>query len=168
VGARRLVLIRHAQASNAASDRDRPLSADGEAHATAIGAWLAEAGLEPDLVLLSPALRAQQTWERAAAALPSPSDAEVEDRIYDNTVDDLMAVIGDAPDHLATLAVVGHNPSVGEFAAALDDGKGDAAARDSLASGFPTGAVAVFSLAARFEDLAPETGTLTAFAVPQP
>jgi phosphohistidine phosphatase len=162
----RLVLIRHTQAGNAATDRDRPLTAAGEQHAAAIGAWLARAGVTPDLVLVSPAHRAQQTWEQAAAALTPRPDVSLEERIYDNTLDDLFAVIGEAPDHLATLVVVGHNPSVGEFAAALDDGEGDADAREALASGFPTGGVAVFSLAGPFEDLAPETGTLTDFAVP--
>ena len=163
---RRLVLIRHARAANAAVDRDRPLTADGEQHAAAIGAWLEQAGVLPDLVLVSPALRAQQTWQAAASSLTSPPDVSVEERIYDNTVDDLLAVIADAPDHLATLVVVGHNPSVGEFAAALDDGEGDADARNALESGFPAGAVAVFSLAGQFDEAGDGTGTLTDLTVP--
>ena len=156
------MLIRHAQATDAPRDRDRPLSEHGARRAAAIGPWLQRSGIVPDRVLVSPALRAAQTWA-AAAVGPEPT---VDDRIYENTVADLLAVLGELPDEVRTVAVVGHNPSIGELAAALDDGEGDASARADLQAGFPTGAVAVFAVPTPLSDIKSGGATLTDFAVP--
>jgi phosphohistidine phosphatase len=64
------------------------------------------------------------------------------------------------------LAVVGHNPSVGELAGVLDDGQGSPAARRDVDAGFRTGGVAVFSLATQFAGIAPGAATLSDFTVP--
>ena len=55
---RTLVLMRHAKSSWETDDPDleRPLSARGERDAEAAGRLLAERGLAPDVVLLSPAV----------------------------------------------------------------------------------------------------------------
>ena len=66
---RRLLLVRHAQAAAGPVDAERPLTKRGALHAAAIGSWLAQAGLVPDRVLVSPARRALQTWERANTSL---------------------------------------------------------------------------------------------------
>ena len=39
--------------------------------------------------------------------------------------------------NVRTVAVVGHNPSIGELAGGLDDGRGDPEARRGVRSGFP-------------------------------
>jgi phosphohistidine phosphatase len=163
---RRLVLVRHAQAAHAPADRERPLSESGAQAATAIGSWLERAGVVPNRVLVSPALRAAQTWERAAAALGADLPPTLDQRIYDNTVEAVLSAITETPDDVSTLVVVGHNPSVGELAFALDDGDGDRAAREDLHAGFPTGAVAVFELGTSFAELAAGAATLTEFEVP--
>ena len=147
-------------------DRDRPLSQHGAERAGIIGSWLQQAGVVPDRVLVSPALRAAQTWERAAASLGADLPPTTDDRIYVNTVDAVLSAIAETDDDVATLVVVGHNPSVGEFAFALDDGTGDPAAREDLHAGFPTGAVAVFGLTTSFAELAAGTATLTDLEVP--
>jgi phosphohistidine phosphatase len=160
------VLIRHAKAGEAATDIDRPLTEKGSRAAAAIGAWLARKELNPDLVLVSPARRAQQTWGQAAEALEGAPEPVVERRIYENTVESLLEAIGEGNDDVQILVVVGHNPSIGTLAFALEDGEGDPNARSQLADGFPTGAVAVFECALPFDDLRPDTATLTDFAVP--
>jgi phosphohistidine phosphatase len=163
---RRLLMIRHAQAAGAPVDRDRPLTAQGMRNAAAIGSWLEGNGYVPDRAVVSPALRTRQTWERVAEASPAGLAPEVDERIYDNTLDAVLAVITETPEDVQTLVVVGHNPSVGELAFALDDGEGDPDAQRKLHAGFPTGAVAVFEVAGFFADIAPEAATLTAFEVP--
>jgi phosphohistidine phosphatase len=163
---RRLLLIRHAQAAGAPVDRDRPLTGPGTRNAAAIGSWLAGNGYVPDRAVVSPALRTRQTWEQVADAFPAGLAAEVEERIYDNTVDAVLAVITETPEDAQTLVVVGHNPSVGELAFALDDGEGDPVAQRKLHAGFPAGAVAVFEVAGVFGDIAPGAATLTAFEMP--
>jgi phosphohistidine phosphatase len=163
---RRLLLVRHAKAADGIVDADRPLTRRGEERAAAIGAWLEQAGAVPDLVVVSPARRAAQTWELASAPLTSGRPPVVDARIYDNTVESLLEVIREAPDDVRTVAVVGHNPSIGELAAALDDGQGSPEAQDALDAGFPTGGVAVFVLPTSFAELEPGAATLSAFTVP--
>lgn len=162
---RRLLLVRHATAADGPVDVDRPLTADGEERAAAIGAWLRGTRVAPDRVLVSPARRAVRTWELAGASLSGPSPV-VDARLYDNTVEDLLEVIGETPDGAAMVAVVGHNPSIGVLASELDDGRGDPGARSRLQAGFPAGGVAVFDLAAAYHDLGPGAATLRAFSVP--
>jgi phosphohistidine phosphatase len=163
---RRLLLVRHAPAAGAAVDADRPLTARGEERASAIGSWLAQAGLAPDLVLVSPARRAAQTWSLAGAALPADLRAAVDARIYENTVDGVLSAIRETPEDVRILAVVGHNPSVGELAVMLDDGEGDEAAGRTLDAGFPAGGVAVFTVPASFGELEPGGAALSDFVVP--
>jgi phosphohistidine phosphatase len=134
----------------------------GVRQAAGLGAWLADGRLVPDCAVVSPARRAVQTWE---TAVPDVAP-DVEPRIYDNTVDDLLAVIRATPDGVDTLAVVGHNPSIGALAADLDDGDGDAAARADLEVGFPAAAVAVFVLSSVFADVATGTARLEAVRLP--
>ena len=149
---RRLVLVRHAKAEQGGPDLERALAKRGRADATALRRWLAEQGIVPDRVVSSPSRRTQQTWELAAP--PGSPDAQLDERIYDNTVEDLLAVIHSTPADAETLVVVGHNPSVAELAAAFDPTLRD----------YPTSATAIFAL----DDWAQApSGRLTASVVPR-
>jgi phosphohistidine phosphatase len=163
---RRLLLIRHAQAANAPLDHDRPLTEDGARHATAIGEWLAQTGLVPDRVLVSPARRARETWDRAAAVLGAQVEPSVEDRIYDNTVEALLAVLQEVDDEAGTVALVGHNPSIGALAGEVGDDQGDVGVRRQVDVGFRAGGVAVFDVPGGFSRIGPGVATLTDYRVP--
>ena len=68
----RLILLRHGKAeAHAASgqDFDRPLTERGRRDVALVARRLAEAGQVPDLVLVSPAARARETWEAMARAV---------------------------------------------------------------------------------------------------
>jgi phosphohistidine phosphatase len=157
---RRLVLVRHAEAGSAPLDRDRLLTPRGEREAEAVGAWLAELGVAPGRVVVSTARRTRQTWDRARAALVRAPEAELDERVYENTVDGLFEVVRETDQAVATLAVVGHNPAIGQLAHDLDDGDGSASARQEVGRRFPAGAVAVFDVGPRFADLGPGGATL--------
>jgi phosphohistidine phosphatase len=163
--ARRLVLVRHAKAADAPTDLVRPLSARGRRDAAAIGQLLAGRELAVDLVVVSPALRARQTWEAAETALSSKARVRVDDRVYENVPDRLLEIIHDTPTEVRVLAVVGHNPSMAGLAALLDDGTGDRPAARELTSGFATAAVAVYDVPAEWAGLQPHAATLQAFVV---
>ena len=163
---RRLLLVRHAKAADGPVDADRPLTTRGEKRAAAIGAWLERAGSVPDLVLVSPARRAAQTWELASAPSASGGAPVVDARIYENTVESLLEVIRETPDDVRTVAVVGHNPSIGELAAVLDDGQGSPEAREPSTRGSRPAASPCSCLPASFAELEPGAATLSDFTVP--
>ena len=65
---RRLMLLRHAKTENSAPsgrDQDRRLDDRGRIDAAEIGDWIGRHPPFPDSVLVSPAIRAHQTWEIA-------------------------------------------------------------------------------------------------------
>lgn len=164
---RRLVLIRHAKAGEGDVDRDRPLTGRGRRDAGAVGRWLARSGIVIDRALVSPALRARETWEAVAAELPGAGSAEVDDRIYDNETDTLLAVLHDLPAAVQVVALVGHNPSVEQLANHLDDGEGDPDSREQLADGYSTSGIAVFEIPGRWADIREHAATMTSFAAPR-
>ena len=68
-----LFLMRHGEASyQAHSDRERILTDTGRYHTSLMSNWLAKSVLEFDLVLVSPYLRAQQSWQEVSKHFPEP------------------------------------------------------------------------------------------------
>ena len=75
---RRLMLLRHAKTENDAPtgrDQDRRLDDRGRRDAAEIGGWIGRHPPFPDSVLVSPAVRAHQTWEIAWAGDEGPGAA---------------------------------------------------------------------------------------------
>ena len=144
---RRLMLLRHAKTERAAPgerDRDRKLMQRGRADAAAVGAYMAHHGLVPELALVSPARRAQETWALAAAAFGKPPRMVSDERIYNATPQALADVIADAAD-AGTLLLVGHNPGLQELAMQLI-AAGDVAMREQLKEKLPTAGLVVIDL----------------------
>lgn len=160
--ARQLIVIRHAKAASGPSDVDTPLTDKGRRDAAALGRWLAAQAITLDRAAVSPAVRARQSWEAVGSELREAVDTVTDERIYDNTVASLLDAIHDTPDEVTGLAVIGHNPGLGELAAALDDGAGDSAARQALAEGFATCTAAIFDVAGHWSAVQPDGLTLTA------
>jgi len=137
-----LILFRHAKAeavSDTGRDFERGLNARGRRDAALMGEVLARAGLAPDVVLVSPAWRAMQTWDAARPALPA-ARVEVRPELYLASLEQLAAAARAEPD-AARLMIVAHNPGLHEYALDLsgDDPEGRLPA-------FPTAAAAVFEL----------------------
>jgi len=146
---KRLILLRHAKAERSAPserDFDRPLSPRGLDEAARAGRVLAAAGLIPDVVLVSAAVRTVQTWAQAAPALP---DAKVHIRqdLYNAPAERLQAV-AEAERDAQTVMVIAHNPGVGSLAyeLAATATLAEAGLVQDLAQGFPTAAAAAFEL----------------------
>jgi phosphohistidine phosphatase len=147
---RRLMLLRHAKTENDAPsgrDQDRRLDHRGRADAAEIGGWIGRHPPFPDSVLVSPAVRAHQTWEIAWEAMkgtvPQPR-VELLPELYGADPPQLLQVIrmASATDP-QRLMIVGHNPGMHEMALALA-GSGDAGGRKALADNLPTSGLAVF------------------------
>lgn len=143
---RRIVLLRHAKADwPQVSDHDRPLADRGRGDAAAAGRWLAGAGVTPDLTLCSTATRTRQTWRLAAPELPRRPRTVYDERLYEASPGELIALINGVDDAVRDLMLVGHNPGIHELADALA-GEAEPEAGERLRrTGFPTCAIAVLS-----------------------
>jgi phosphohistidine phosphatase len=166
---RRLVLVRHAKSDwpEGVPDHDRPLSDRGRRDAGALGRWLRDTGLAPDLVVVSTARRARQTWERAAEAVGSPGEVRLDDRVYGADEDDLLAVLRGTPAAVGTLAVVGHSPGTERVALRLDDGTGYARDAARLRAKLPTTGVAVLDVGPDWGEVGPRSCRLVVVAAPR-
>ena len=171
---RRLMLLRHAKTENDAPtgrDQDRRLDNRGRQDAAEIGGWIGRNPPFPELVLVSHAIRAHQTWEIAWEAMkglaPEPQ-VELTPELYGADPAELLEVIRDASDpDPQRLMLVGHNPGIHELALALA-GSGDPAGRNALAGNLPTSGLAVFDFAIDdWSEVAFRRGRLVLFVSPK-
>lgn len=110
-----LLVVRHGKSDWAGDepDRERPLSRRGRRQAPETGAWIAKHHPTIDLAVVSPALRARETWDLVAAELSGGAPAlSIDERVYAAWGDELAEVIRSLPDDARTVALVGHNPGV--------------------------------------------------------
>ncbi|MEW2395557.1 histidine phosphatase family protein [Streptomyces sp. NPDC046862] len=166
---RRLVVLRHAKSAwpEGVPDHDRPLGPRGLRDAPAAGRALAAADCLPDLALCSTAERARATWELAAAQWDTPPPVRHDPRLYGADVPELLDVVREAPDEVATLLLVGHNPGLEELVLELAGDDLDDAL-DVVRAKFPTSAIAVLDWHGHsWKNLAPGAALLTAMTVPR-
>jgi phosphohistidine phosphatase len=147
---RTLIVFRHAKAAQVPglADQERPLTERGEHDAKRAGDEIRAAGLSPDAVLCSPALRTRRTAE---IAFPE-AEISYERDIYEAYPEELLELVRRADPDLATVVLCGHNPGVHELA--LELGGGD--------YGFRPGAYAVIQVESAWVDLWPGEGRLVA------
>jgi phosphohistidine phosphatase len=116
-------LVRHglAEARGEAwpDDTKRPLTADGMSRMRKAGRGLARLGVGLDVILTSPLVRARQTAEILAGELtPRPSLVTIDSLAPDASY---AALATDLEKHArkTRIALVGHEPGIGELAARL-------------------------------------------------
>jgi len=118
-----LYLVRHAVAEERSDewpdDDKRPLTHDGKVRMRQVVAGLRELDPDIDVVLTSPLVRAMQTAEILVDGLkPRPSLKEARVLAPDGTPAKVAEVVGAVRDARG-LALVGHEPNLGELAAWL-------------------------------------------------
>ena len=112
-----LILWRHADAEDGADDAARALTRKGLKQAARMGAWLDARLPKGARMIVSPAVRAQQT----AKALQR--DAHTSDRVNTGAHPrDILEAAG-WPGGSGTIVVVGHQPTLGAAAALALTGK---------------------------------------------
>lgn len=123
---RRLTLMRHADAQwkdPEVADFARPLNRRGSGEAEAMGRRLTELGLTPDLIMASPARRAQQTAEIVARELAMPPRSiHYEEALYLAAAQDILRLTRAIGPRVPHLMIVGHNPGISELAQLLAPG----------------------------------------------
>ncbi len=167
---RQLLLLRHAKAVPAdagMADFDRPLAPRGESSAAAIGRYLAEQDLAPDLVLCSPARRTRQTWEIAARQLPQTKIRFI-DELYDfGDGSALLGAIRRLGQDARRLMLVTHNPATQALALALA-GMAEKSLRRKMAEKYPTAGLALISFpTGNWAETAEGQGRLDRFVTPR-
>ena len=114
-----LILWRHAEAEEASGgqpDAKRRLTARGEKQAHEVAKWLRAHLPKKTRILVSPAVRAQQTAH--ALALPF----EVEPKIGPGADAAELLAAAQWPEHPGAVLLIGHQPTLGRLAALLLSG----------------------------------------------
>lgn len=159
----KLLLIRHAKAEAPAdtlSDHDRALTLAGRSAAAELATELANADLKPTVVLVSSAVRAQQTWKLMASTLGS-ADVRVIEDLYETDVEGLVAQVNAVEGDSGIVAVVGHEPTMSATAAFLAGTDSDTASLQRVAHGIPTGNAALLELEGSWSALGARGAKLT-------
>jgi phosphohistidine phosphatase len=165
-----LLLLRHAKSSwntEGVPDRDRPLSARGRRAAAAMRIAMRELGLVPDLILVSSAKR---TMETLSALEPWDDTPLIEplDDLYLAGEARLFATLRAVAETVRTVLLIGHNPGMHELAMALTDPRTSAERLvRGVGEGFPTGALAEYSVAGPWSRLGASSGRLMRFLTPR-
>ncbi|MFI1471706.1 SixA phosphatase family protein [Streptomyces wuyuanensis] len=164
---RRIVLLRHAKADwPQVSDHERPLADRGRMDAPVAGRKLADTGIPFDLALCSTATRTRETWKLAVQELPERPRTVYEERLYEASLGDLLALLNETPDEVDDLLLIGHNPGMHALADALaGKSEGDTLQRMSR-SGFPTAAFAVVGFSGSWKTVEHGVGTLLDYWAP--
>jgi phosphohistidine phosphatase len=160
---RTLYLLRHAKSSwddPELADYERPLAPRGRRDAKLMGDHLRASGIEPEFILCSGAVRTRQTLE--LIDLPSPT--MIDPLLYGNSAEQLLDRVRAVSDDVASVMLIGHNPSLEDLALALAS---SGAELDRLAAKFPTAALATLTTDTTWKRLEPGGAVLTAYVVPK-
>ena len=159
-----LYLLRHAKSSwdnPSVGDRERPLNNRGRRDAPRMGAALAEF-IEPRVVHVSPALRAQLTLGGLQDGWPDLQGFEhrTEESLYTFSAGDLVDWIGTQSDELPALFLIGHNPGMTDLINWI--------CGETVMANLPTAGFAWLSLAVNgWSELAPGCGRLRTRVFPK-
>ena len=164
-----LLLLRHAKSSwddAKLADRERPLNGRGRRAAAGMREAMHRLGLAPDLVLVSPALRTVQTLEALEPWDETPLIEHVE-ALYLATPPQILAVLRDVPETVRSVLLIGHNPGMHEAARALMADTPPSEMSRRLGEGYPTGALAEFTIPGPWLRVGPGSGRLIRFLTPR-
>ncbi len=110
-----LYILRHAKSSwdnPSLSDFERSLNERGVKTAPLIAAVICKNDLKPDLILSSPARRAEQTAVLVKEAAKIDVEIQFDERIYEASPQQLVQVISELKSDTESAMIVGHNPGL--------------------------------------------------------
>ncbi|MFE2435757.1 SixA phosphatase family protein [Streptomyces sp. NPDC059409] len=144
----------------------RPPADRGRMDAAEAGRRLADTGVPFDQALCSTAVRTRETWKLAVQEFPHRPKTVYEERIYEASPGELIAVLNETPDDLSNVLVIGHNPGM-EALTEILAGSAEAEVRERInRRGFPTAAFAVLTFTGSWKDVEPGTATLVDYWAP--
>jgi phosphohistidine phosphatase len=141
-----LVLFRHAKAvrpHEARDDFERGLTPLGQTQASAQALLLREAGFRPDLVIVSTAFRAAQTWEAAQSHFQD-APVRLTRALYLASPDVYLEAANLSG--MGKVMLIAHDPGLHELARLFTNGKkGTSPEIDQLRGELPTSGIAWFT-----------------------
>jgi len=148
------------------SDHERPLADRGRKEAAEAGRRLADTGIPVDQALCSTSVRTRETWKLAVAEFPHRPKTVYEERIYEASPGELIAVLNETPDDLRNVLVIGHNPAMEGLTEILAaSAEGDVRERMGR-RGFPAAAFAVLSFTGSWKTVEPGVASLVDYWAP--
>ncbi|MFI2433639.1 SixA phosphatase family protein [Streptomyces sp. NPDC018693] len=164
---RRIVLFRHAKADwPQVTDHERPLAERGRKDAAEAGRRLADTGIPFDLALCSTATRTRETWKLAVQEFPQRPRTVYEERIYEASPGELIALLNETSEDARNILLIGHNPGVHGLAEILSGTSEDGAGERMSRRGFPAAAFAVLSFDGSWKSLEPGVAVLRDYWAP--
>ena len=167
---RLLYVLRHAKSSWSDPDRrddERPLAPRGRRATARLAAHLRREGIQPELVLCSPARRTRETLEGIKPAFVGKVGVRIEDALYGAGSDEIVELVRAVPDTVTAVMLVGHNPAIQSVVVQLAGG-GDPTVLERLRTKFPTGALASLAVpTASWRELDRRRARLIGFVVPR-
>jgi phosphohistidine phosphatase len=171
--AKRLYVLRHAKSSwddPVLPDHERPLSRRGQKAVALLAEHVQGIGLEPAVILCSPARRTRETL---AGVLPG-HDALIEPELYGASANDLLNRLTRLPAGTESVMIVGHNPSVqslvlklaGPAAPPARNGE-DESPLQMIERKFPTAALATLAILGEWAQLRPGAAALLDYVRPK-
>ena len=161
---RRLYVLRHAKSSwddPGQHDHDRPLNDRGRRAVKLLAEHIAEAEIRPQVVLCSTSRRTRETLE---GVLPG-GEVRFEHELYVASCADVLQRLRALPADVASVMVVGHNPTLQMLVLKLARGGPDQL--EEIRRKYPTGALATLALDRPWTELAPACAELTAYVRPK-
>ncbi|MFA5502170.1 MAG: histidine phosphatase family protein [Sulfurovaceae bacterium] len=157
-----LYLIRHAKSDwseENTADLDRGLSKRGSKDLKAMGSYLLEKKIKPDLILSSPALRAKLTAKKISKKIKYDKDIKYIDKLYMPDLETILDILSDQKDKNKSIFVVNHNPALTELANIL---------ADEYIDNIPTlGIVAIKLDIKKWKDIKDHKGKMDMFVYPK-
>jgi phosphohistidine phosphatase len=166
-----LILLRHAKAVRGTaelSDHDRALTPEGKGTAKAMGAAMRGLGLIPDVILVSSALRTQETLDELEPWEDRPN-IETMPGLYMASYHQIRDMLRELPETMRSVLVIGHNPGVHELAQLLAGEAGSNPAKPDLArlaEQYPTSALTEFNITTPWHKIGGPGATLKRFLLP--
>lgn len=166
---RRLFVLRHAKSSwdhSGLSDHDRPLSGRGHDALPRLRRALEARAPDIEVVLCSSAVRTVATLEGVRAALPDHVRVTIDGELYGAGAQTWFDRCQQVDDDVDGVLIIGHNPGLERLVHDLAP-TGEPTAREVLARGFPTGALAELAIPGTWSALEYDSCHLAAMQIPR-
>jgi len=102
-------------------DFERKVSKKGKKDANTMGSYLALRAINPDVILSSCALRAQETTDLLASKISFSGEIHYLQELYLTSLEEILDIVKIQDSDVESMFLVGHNPQLHELANFLTD-----------------------------------------------